>query len=421
MHILLLSAYFPPEIGSAAHLFYELGQALKARGHQVSVITSFPSYHAQGDLDCYKGRYWFKETMAGLNVYRIVVPQVARDTPIGRGLWQFSCALSFGLASFRVPKADIAVVYSPPLPLGLSALTLRMFKKIPFIFNVQDLFPQSAIDLGILTQKPLIRFFERLEHFIYRRADVITVHSSGNQAHVVAHGGTLLSTIVMHNSVDTNHIQPGPKENDLRRELGLNGHFVASFAGVMGYSQDLDVILAAAVLLRDHKKIKFLLVGDGVEKERLVQKSQQLKLDNVAWLPMQPRERYPSILHASDVGLATLHAEVKTPVVPSKILSVMASGRPVVATMNLEGDAPKLIQEAKAGFCLPPEQPQTLADTLLELHNNPDICQQLGANGRNYAETNLSQDAISLRYEQLFNEICSTPENKALANMQNTY
>jgi glycosyltransferase involved in cell wall biosynthesis len=131
-------------------------------------------------------------------------------------------------------------------------------------------------------------------------------------------------------------------------------------------------------------------------------------LQNVTWLPMQPREQYPSILHASDVGLATLHAEVKTPVVPSKILSIMAAGRPVVATLDLQGDAPKLIAEAEAGFCLPPEQSQALADTLLHLYQNPTLCQQLGANGRHYAETHLSQTAVARHYEQLFTNVSLT-------------
>ena len=122
---------------------------------------------------------------------------------------------------------------------------------------------------------------------------------------------------------------------------------------------------------------------------------------------MQPYERYPSILQASDVGLATLHTEVKTPVVPSKILSIMAAGRPVVAQLDLQGDAPQLITEAEAGFCLPPEQPQALADILVNLWEDPDLCQRLGENGRKYAEENLSHAAVAERYERLFCEIVS--------------
>ncbi len=407
MRILLLTAYFPPDNGSAANLFYELGNSFVEMGHTVSVVTGFPSYHAQGDLSRYHGRRWMRETVGGLDVYRIVVPQIARNTPVGRGVWQFSAAFSYMLAGFKAPKADVALVYSPPLPLGLAALAWRALKGVPFVFNVQDLFPQSAIDLGILRQKPLIRFFQSLERFVYKRADAITVHSQGNWEHVTARGGRADRTAVMPNAVDTNHIQPGPKENDLRRELGLNGRFIASFAGVMGYSQDLDVILEAAQLLREREDIHFLLVGEGVEKERLAAKSREMDLPNVTWLPMQPRERYPAILRASDVGLATLRADVKTPVVPSKILSVMAGGRPVIAAMNLDGDAPKLIAEAEAGYALEPGNAALLAETLGKLYEDAELCERLGRNGREYAVNHLSQTAMARRYSGLFTEILS--------------
>lgn len=408
IHILLITAYFPPDIGSAAHLFYELGRAFSDRGHSVSVITGFPSYHAQGELERYRGKLWMHETVDGVDVHRIAVPHVARDTPIGRGIWQFSCAASFAFVGARVAPADVALIYSPPLPLGLSAIFVRLLRGTPFVLNVQDLFPQSAIDLGVLRQRHLIHLLEGLERFIYRKADAISVHSTGNRDHVVTRGANDETTIVMHNSVDTEHIQPAPKTNSLREKLNLDGHFVASFGGVMGFSQDLDVILEAAELVKTHPDIHFLLVGDGVEKERLVAKSQRMELDNVTWLPMQPREKYPSILHASDVGLATLHADVKTPVVPSKILSVMAAGRPVVAALNLDGDAPELIDAAQAGYCLAPEDPRALANSLLELHDDPDLCRRFGENGRHFAEQYLSPDAIAQRYEDLFARIRST-------------
>ena len=405
MHILLLTAYFPPDVGSASHLFYELGQTLAARGHRVSVVTGFPGYHASGDLSRYRGRRWLREADAGMEIYRIAVPQLARDTPIGRGLWQFSCAASFAFVGLRVPRPDVALVYSPPLPLALSAHAWRVLRRVPYVVNIQDLFPQSAIDLGLLRQKPLIRFFESLERFAYRHANAITVHSSGNRQHVLAHHGREAATVVMHNLVDTGHLRPGPKDNPLSRELGLIDHFVASFAGVMGHSQDLDTILAAAELLQAQKSIHFLLVGDGVEKDRLVAKSQAMGLKNVTWLPMQPRDRYPLVLHSSDAGLTTLHAQVRTPVVPSKILSNMAAGLPVVAALDPLGDAPRLIADAKAGYSVPPEDSRALADCLLTLYGDPALCRRLGENGRRYAELHLSASAVAEQYENLFKSI----------------
>jgi colanic acid biosynthesis glycosyl transferase WcaI len=406
MHILMTTAYFPPDVGSAAHLFYGLGQAFVERGHRVGVVTGFPGYHAQGDLTRYRGRLWMRETMEGMHVYRTRVPQIARDTPVGRGLWQFSCAFSFALAGLRVTDPDVVLVYSPPLSLGLTAWVWQRLRSVPFVFNVQDLFPQSAIDLGVLRQKSLIRFFEGLERAVYRRADIITVHSSGNREHVLSRGGRPETTLVLPNSVDTEHIQPGSRQNGLRNRLGLSEeHFVVSFAGVIGYSQDLDVVLEAADRLRDQGDIRFLLVGDGVEKERLVRKAKEMGLSNVVWMPMQSRERYPDILHVSDVSLATLHADVQTPVVPSKILSIMAAGRPVVAALDLQGDAPKLIAKAEAGYSVEPGQPKSLAESIMRLYKQPDLCKRLGANGRRYVENHLSHQAVAARYEHVFGNV----------------
>lgn len=405
MRILLITAYFPPDVGSASHLFFELGGAFKKRGHEVEVVTGFPAYHAMGDLSRYERRRWMNERMEGMNVTRIRVPELARDTPLGRGLWQFTCAGAFALAGLRIARPDAALVYSPPLPLGLTALALRLLRGTPHVINVQDLFPQSAIDLGLLRSRPLIRMFERLESLVYRRADAVTVHSDGNRRHVLEHGGPPATTEVMHNSVDTGHIRPGPRENELSRELGLDGRFVASFAGIMGRSQDLGVILDAAKRLEDDGRILFLLAGEGVEKERMMAKSGEMGLDNVRWMPMLPRERYPLLLHLSDVCLTTLHADVKTPVVPSKILSAMAAGRPVVASLDLEGDAPRLIEEAGAGYSLPPEDGAALADTLRRLAGDSELCRRLGESGRRYAEKHLSPESVAVRYEGIFDRI----------------
>ena len=405
MHILLLTAYFPPETGSASHLFYELGKTFVAQGHQVSVVTGFPAYHVQGDTQRYRGRKWMQEGLDGLNVYRIAVVQVARQTPVGRALWQFSAAASFFVAGLRVPSPDVALVYSPPLPLGLTAFAMRKVRGTPFVVNVQDLFPQSVIDLGILRNKALIHFFEGMERFVYKHADAITVHSAKNREHVVCKGGKVARTFVVHNSVDVDFLQSGDKHNALCQRLGLCDKFVVSFAGVIGYSQDLDVVLEAAKILQAYPDVHFLLVGDGVEKERLVHKSREVELPNVTWLPMQPRDKYPEVLHMSDVGLATLHAEVRTPVVPSKIWSNMAAGVPVVAAMNLNGDAPALIEESGGGICVPPEQPKALAEAILSLYKNKELRRKLGVQGRKYVEKYLSPRVIAEKYENIFTNL----------------
>ncbi len=413
MRILLITAYFPPDTGSAAHLFYELGSVLVKRGHEVTVLTGMPSYHAQGSLDRYQGRKRLQEEIEGMKVVRVNTLQLPRHLMVGRALWQFGVALSFLKAGLGLPRHDVSLVYSPPVPLGLAAWGIRKGKGTPFILNVQDLFPQSIIDLGLLRNSTIIRGFESMERLVYRKADYITVHSEGNRRHVRGKGAREDKVAVFSNWVDTEFIRPKERLDGFRRKHGFGEGFLASFAGVLGYSQDVDVILEAAHLIRRQlpapgaDPLHWLIVGDGVEKSRLAAKAASMGLDNVRFLPMQARDQYPAVLQASDICLTTLRAKVKTPVVPSKILSIMAAARPVVAGLNLEGDAPRLITESRCGLCVPPEDPAALAKAVLTFYQNPSLKEEMGQNGRRYAEKYLSLDRSGERYESLFQKLTS--------------
>jgi len=411
--MLLFTAYFPPDTGSASHLFCELGTALVKRDHTVTVITAMPGYHAQGPLERYRRKVWLRERVNGMDVVRLATPQLPRRLMIGRALWQFSGAATFVLAGLRVPPQDVALVYSPPLPLGLTAYALGRLRSIPFVLNVQDLFPQSIIDLGLLGNPWIIRLFEAMERFVYRQADAITVHSEGSRQHIISKGAVATKVMVIPNWVDTDFIHPDDRMNGFRQEHGIGDAFVVSFAGVLGYSQDLDVVLEAAALVRNEGDVLWLIVGDGVERERLTTRARNMALSNVRFLPMQSRERYPSVLHASDVCLTTLHAEVTTPVVPSKILSIMAAGRPLVASLPLHGDAPKLIEAARCGFALPPEDSHALANAVMTLYHDRDLREELGRNGRRYAEQHLSLTASVRQYEALFRRVVEEPTGSA--------
>lgn len=407
MCILLLTTYFPPDTGSAAHLFYELGTALVERGHDVTVLTGMPGYHAQGSLARYEGQRRVEEMVNGMDVVRMATPKRSSDSLIGRALWQFGGAFAFFLDGMRLPRHDVAVLYSPPLPLGLTAWGWHKLRGIPFILNAQDLFPQSIIDLGLLKNPLGIWMLETMERFVYAHAPRITVHSPGNRDHVLRKGAAPEGVRVVPNWVDTDFIRPGERMNSFREEHDLGDDFIVSFAGVLGYSQDLDVVLEAADLLRDEDDVTWLIVGDGVEKARLWKKARDMALDNVRFVPMQPKERYPAVLHASDLGLATLHADVKTPVVPSKILSIMAAGLPVVAALPVSGDAPDLIEAGECGLCLPPEDPQALAQAVLKLYHDSTLCEILGRAGRRYAENHLSPEACIDQYESLLQEVAA--------------
>ena len=402
MKILLICPFFPPEVGSAAHLYYELGQALKARGHEITVLTGLPRYHVLGESKHYRSRPFISETYHGLRVFRVFNLDIPWNVPLLRGLDQFLSAFCFGLAGCFLPPFDIALVYSPPLPLAMATYFMGRLRGRPVVLNVQDIFPQSAIDLGVLKNPWLIRCFKGMEAFAYRHFRLTVAHSEGNRRYIISRGGPPPRVTAIPNWVDTEAIQPGLKTNGLRTALGLEGHFIVSFAGIMGYSQDLGTIVKAAALLKDHPHIAFLLVGDGVEKPGLMKMVQESNLSNVHFLPMQPKAEYPKVLAASDLCLVTLRKEVQTPVVPSKILSIMAAGRPVLASLPLEGDAPRLIDAAQCGVCLPPGNPEKLAEAILKFSQDPGLGEAMGAKGRQYAVQHLSLDACVVQLEKLF-------------------
>lgn len=405
MKILLISAFFPPETGSAAHLFYELGYTLKARGHKVTVLTGLPRYHVLKQQKQYRRRPVIAETYHGLRVYRALNMDIPWNVPLLRGVDQFFTAFSFGVAGSFLPEADISLVYSPPLPLALAALGLSRLHGNTAVLNVQDIFPQSAIDLGILKNPFLIKFFKSLESFLYKNFPRIICHSEGNRDYIISRGGHPQRVAVVPNWVDTDTTRPADKNNKIWADLDLKNHFVISFAGIMGYSQDLDTVLDSAAMLQDQQNIVFLLVGDGVEKPRLQKIAREKELHNVIFLPMQPKEEYLQILAVSDLCLVTLKNEVKTPVVPSKILSIMAAGRPILASLPLNGDAPRLLAAARAGLSIPPESPTFMTDTILKLYQDPKKLKKMGSAGREYAVNHLSLDVCVTQLEKLFAQV----------------
>lgn len=398
----MLTKYFPPEIGSASHLFFELAESLVSKGHKVTVVTHLPWYNLCSIENKYKKRLFMSEKLKGIKVIRIF------DLPIQKSLklkvGHIIGPILLFIAGLFSGNQNIIIVYSPPLLLGITAFLLSKIKKTPFIFNVQDIYPQCLVDLGKLNKKTLIAFLEKIEEFIYTKASLIIVHSEGNKDIILKRGADINKIHVVYNWVDTNFIKPMKKVNKFSKNYKLNSKFIVSFAGIFGISQDLDIILYAAQELQNFKEIMFLLIGDGLEKQDLIKKAKNLKLKNVLFLPMQQREEYPNILNASDIGLVTLKKEVVTPVVPSKLINIIASGKSVIASLDLNGDAAKIIKEAKCGYCIEPANPEKLAQVILHLYKNPSLREKLGKNGRKYAEKHFSKDICFEKYENLLLE-----------------
>ena len=361
------------------------------------------------------GRLFLCEMMNKVKVIRLLSISFVRHIPVIRGLDQFLLSVMFFLGGISSGKQDVILTYSPPLPLGISAYLLGKLKKAPFIFNVQDIFPQSVIDLGLLKSKLLIKISELMEKFIYKKACYITVHSEGNRENIISKNINPDKVVTIPNWVDTDFIKPTKnRNNSFRTKNNLKNRFVVSFAGVMGFAQDLDIIIQCAELLKSYKNILFLLIGDGIKKNGLIKKVNDLQLNNVRFLPLQSKEVYPLILDASDICLVTLNKSVMTPVVPSKLLSIMASGRPVVASMNLNGDAPKIIENAKCGYCVKADDTKGFSEAILKLYNTPKLRDEFGINGRKYVVEHFSRKVCIEKYEKLFLRTCEGRDQNGL-------
>jgi colanic acid biosynthesis glycosyl transferase WcaI len=405
MHILLVTINYPPEIGGAPHLIHQLALGLQERGHQVTVLTGYPSYNLQVIPSQYRRGLWMCETLDSICVRRVRIPSLPRTSKVARGVQHFIFGLWLAALTSLSPRADVALVFSPPLPLPWLVCMVGKIRCMPAVVNIQDLFPRQAVELGMLSNPLLIRLFERMERQMHRLASAITVHSPGNRAHVIQQGGRAERVRVIYNWVNTEHIRPGQRYNGFAHQYGLEDRFVVSYAGTMGWAQDMGTIIASAAWLRDRPDILFLLVGDGVEKEKAQARSIELGLNNIIWLPMQPWSVYPEILAASDISLINLHPELHTPVVPSKLLSIMAAGRPVVASLPPESDARQIVTEADCGICVEAGDGEALAGAILSLYSDRSRGREMGQRGRAYVEAHFSYQACVSQMETIFKNI----------------
>ena len=353
--------------------------------------------------------------MHGINVIRLAKIPTPRTIPFVRALDHFSEAFLYFLGGLLSGKQDVVLIYSPPLTLGISGYFLKRIKRMPFFFNMQDVYPQTLIDIGILKNPIFIKFFRAIERWVYKRLDFATVYSEGNRQYLLSMGVPESKVLIIANWVDTDLIKPSGKFNSFRRQYGIKEQFVVSFAGVMGYAQGLDTVVKAASLLREHEDILFLLVGDGVEKPELETLAHSLNLDNVMFLPMQPRDRYPEVLAASDICLVTLKGSLKT-AVPGKLVSIMASGRPVVASLDLAGETPKVIKAADCGFCVESGNAEGLSKAILDLYENPDLRDRFGSNARDYAVKHFSRTSCTRKYEMAFLNSLSKRKRQSLTD-----
>lgn len=405
MKILLVSDSYPPEIRSASHLMQELAEELRDRGHEVSVATCRPQYNLAAAAT--NKEYDECSLDAGIRIIRIRTLPHHKVNFIIRGISQLTLPYIFWakIKGYIKDGVDAVVVYSPPLPLWKVGAFVKNKYDAKFVLNIQDIFPQNAIDLGALRNPLLVRLFERMEQQAYDSADVVTVHSANNGAFLLRSGKVDSAKLVtLHNWVDIGSYEDTQNDSFYRKKMVLENAFIIFFGGVLGPSQGLDLIVDAAKALQNVNDIVILIVGDGSEKEWLMNRVRQENLKNIIFHPFISKVEYEQLLKEVDVGLVCLTSKNKTPVVPGKILGYMAAGIPVLAFLNRESDGHQIIHDAACGYSEISDDVRKAAQLILKMHEEKDHLKEMGMNGYQYALRNFSKKMCVDKLEGLLRQ-----------------
>lgn len=410
MRILYVSQYFPPEMGAPAARVSELAREWSRRGHVVQVLTGFPNHPTGIIPQAYRGKAWQQERMDGFDVLRLPIYAAPNRDLIRRSANYVSFAASAAaVGPLFARRPDVVIATSPQFLTGVAGAWLARLFRCPFVFEVRDLWPASIVAVGALPpHSPAVRLLEQVEAWLYRRADRIVVVTDAFVDELVAKGVPREKLRVVKNGVDLVTFHPGPKQNDIRRSLGLSDKFVATYIGTHGMAHGLSTILEAADRLKADPRFAFLLVGEGANKRQLEAQAATRGLRNVTFVPEQPRERIPEYIAASDVCLVLLRAVglFKT-VLPSKIFEFLACARPVV--LGVEGEAQALIEASGGGVAFPPEDAHALAELLRTLIADPAQLERMGRRGRRYVEDHFSRSVLAEHYLSVLSEAIGLP------------
>jgi len=400
MRILVVTLLYMPDGGPSAPLYGMLCEELAQRGHQVSVIAAVPHYLSGTVPSQFRGKWIQPSYEHGVRVIRIRVPSVQRTDLKKRAVQFIGFQLGAMLAGLR-QDYDVLLISNPALEVWLPFILLSVLRCKPAVFSVHDVYPDVGVSLGIFRSKLIVSVVGYLERFCLDRSSKVRILSESFIKPLRSLGVTDDKMELVYDWVDTDLIKPLPKDNNFAREHQLVNHFVVLYAGNIGLSQGLEQVLAVAELLQDQEEIKFVLVGDGAGRAPLMTEASRLNLGNVRFLPFQPRNRLPEVLATADVSLVTLKKGVGAASLPSKSFSILASGRPILASVDEGSDTWNLVKRSQAGICVPPEDPGAIARAILELKNDERLRNNFGKKGRDYALQYHSPQAAAVKFEQL--------------------
>ncbi|MFZ4412862.1 MAG: glycosyltransferase family 4 protein [Bacteroidales bacterium] len=397
MKLLILTQYFPPEVGAPQNRLYELAVRLQQKGMDITILTAMPNYPQMEVHTAYKGKYYYNEEMSEMKVHRAWIYVSKSKSILFRLMNYFSFVFSsLIIGLYKIEKQDVVLVESPPLFLGITAYLLSRAKRAKMVFNVSDLWPESAEKLGLISNKTLLKLSTYLEEFCYKQSALITGQTQGICANISSRFPEK-KVYWLKNGVDINFYNSEKiLETNWRFENGFKiDDFLLIYAGIIGYAQGLEIIIEAAKTFHDQNAVKFILLGSGPEKEKLQKLCKEYNLTNVYFFDVVTKHQMQNILISTDVSIIPLRKlDLFKGAIPSKIFESLALKRPIL--LGVDGEAKELfIEKGQCGLFFEPENVASLVEGIDSLIQHPELRTQYGKNAYEYVASNFNRDIIA--------------------------
>ncbi len=386
-------------MGAPAARTFEHARRWVELGHDVTVVTGFPNHPTGIIRPEYRGQFVKRERIAGIDLLRTWVYCAANKGFVRRVLNFFSFFFSsLILGAVMTRRPDVVIGTSPQFFCAVAAYLLSRIKRVPFIFEVRDIWPQSAIEMGVLKSRWLIRALEAIEMHLYQHAALIVPVAESAREYLLNKGIPPEKIKIITNGIDAAYLASSSvTPEEVRQQLGLADKFVVSYIGTHGMAHALDVVLNVAKRFISDPNVHFLFIGEGAEKANLKQLAEQLALSNLTFLDQQPRERLLGFYRASDVSLVPLRRlAIFRKVLPSKLFELMGVGCPIIC--SVEGEAARLVANAEAGLCIKPENADELLAAINKLRFDSELRKQMSANGQQYVKIHYLRSALAEKY-----------------------